>query len=45
MLCFNFFFLIELLVAFRVCGDILGDIMNEMGTSDNDITNDYGGLY
>ncbi|VDK69498.1 unnamed protein product [Litomosoides sigmodontis] len=27
-----------------VCDDILGDIMNEMGTSDNDVTNHYGGV-
>uniref|UniRef100_A0A915Q6D2 Little elongation complex subunit 2 C-terminal domain-containing protein n=1 Tax=Setaria digitata TaxID=48799 RepID=A0A915Q6D2_9BILA len=27
-----------------VCGDILGDIMNEMGTSDNDFTKNYEGM-
>ncbi|CAG9534250.1 unnamed protein product [Cercopithifilaria johnstoni] len=30
--------------AAPVCDDILGDIMNEMGTSDSDITRDYGGV-
>uniref|UniRef100_A0A0R3RH47 NARG2_C domain-containing protein n=1 Tax=Elaeophora elaphi TaxID=1147741 RepID=A0A0R3RH47_9BILA len=27
-----------------VCDDILGDIMNEMGTSNNDVTNSYRGM-
>ncbi|VDO35002.1 unnamed protein product [Onchocerca flexuosa] len=31
-------------VATQICDDILGDIMNKMGTSDNNITDDYEGL-